>query len=71
MAEEFNNYFMNKVKTLQAAAMSQEEGDPIGTLKNMLESVSRPEDVQLRRLTRKDLRGLMRAVKPGSQELWG
>ena len=67
MAEEFNNFFISKVKDLRAAAVtaSHDQADPLEYVRKMLASKEMPEFTDLKKITKKDLRRIMGQVKPG------
>ena len=67
MAEEFNDYFISKIKNLRATAVAASEGqeDPLESVRRKMASRELPEVSSLRRITKMELRRIMGQVKPG------
>ena len=67
MAEDFNKFFINKVKDLTAAAVaaSHDQGDPLEYVRRKLATKELPGVTNLRRITKKELRRIMSHVKSG------
>ena len=65
LADNFNAYFINKIKDLREEATSKETGDPLVNVRRMM-AVNGPVLLtNLKKLDRKGLRKIMKAVKSG------
>ena len=68
LADEFNKFFINKVKDLRESAKKKAKEsleDPMRYLREMLDKKGVPEVSQLVKITKRDLRLIMKSVKPG------